>query len=155
MRLLKKYETFNESRLNNLRKMRDDNTEVDEIQKLKDYVKSTYTEEWFDLQLSDHVFDYVDEDDADDYDGDYEEAYKNLCNGGAIEYDLLADMDNELKIKFPNLSEDEILEVTNDNLIDQCSWYDTFVFNRSGDEYKSAFDQMFGDVKGDLDDFTV
>lgn len=150
-----KYNSFNESRLDNLRKMRDDNTENNEIQKLKDYVNSTYTEEWFNSQLSDHVFDYVDEDDAADYDDDYEEAYKNLCMGGAIEYELLDEINNELEIKFPNLSEDEISEVTNDNLIDQCTWYDTFVFNRSGDKYQSAFDKMFGDVKGDLDDFTT
>jgi len=164
MRILKKYKSFTESRLNNLRKMSDDGKSDEE--KILDYLKVEYPSDWFDSQLSDRVHDYVDEDDAEDYDGDYEEAYRNLCTGGAIEYDLLSDMEKDLSVKFPNVKNDDILDIINDYLIDTCSWHDSLVFNRSTDEYKSSFDKMFGlnplktsdwgnekEIKGDLDGF--
>ncbi|CAG7580952.1 MAG: hypothetical protein SLAVMIC_00612 [uncultured marine phage] len=145
MKTLKGFESFNEGRLDNLRKMQSDNNKEDELQKMKDYVVKTYTEDWFNTQLTDNVDNYIDEEEAEEFDGDYEETYRNLCMGGAIEYEMLDDMTKELEKMFPNLTFDDISDFVNDHMIDNCEWYDRLVFQRSTDEYKSASDRMFGD----------
>ena len=56
---------------------------------VEDFLKENYTSDWFDQQLQDRVFDYISEEEAEDYDGDYAQTYKELSMGGTIEYDIL------------------------------------------------------------------
>jgi hypothetical protein len=66
-----------------------------------DYLKKEYTESWMYSYKADAVYDYVDEAEADIYgDGDYEEAYDNLCTGDAIEHDIMTMMEEDIKKKF-------------------------------------------------------
>jgi hypothetical protein len=62
------------------------------------YLEENFSEEWFNFQLSERCYDYLDEDDTEPYDGDYEETYQNLCMGGAIEYDLLGEIEKDVMI---------------------------------------------------------
>ena len=129
-----------------------ENITEEEIEK---YLQEHFPSSWFDSELSNRVNDYIDEDDAERYNGDLEKAYKNLATGGAIEYDLIRDMSMEVSQRFGLESEDKIdsrnvTDICHDHLIDTCSWYDKFVFNtRSTDPYKSAFN-MSG-LLSDLD----
>jgi len=130
-----------------LKKFNEDNSLLEQIEA---YLKKEYTSDWFDSQLHDRVYEYISEEEAEDYDGDYEEAYKNLSTGGAIEYDLLEEMIQDVIEKF-SISRDQKLDdkrdlgdVVNDHLFDQCTWKDTFIFNKKSSEpYISMFDQMF------------
>jgi hypothetical protein len=72
--------------MKHLRKFNEDNSLLEQIEA---YLKQEYTSEWFDSELHNKVYEYISEEEAEDYDNDYEEAYKNLSTGAAIEYDLL------------------------------------------------------------------
>ena len=118
-------------------------------EEIENYLKSNFSSDWFDSELSERVYDYISEDEAEDYDGNFEEAYKNLSTGGAIEYDLLKVMSDETSSHFKISSEEKIdkrsiSDICHDHLMETCEWYDKFVFNRKSTEpYKSFF--------GDLD----
>jgi hypothetical protein len=124
---------------------------------VEDFLKENYTSDWFDQQLQDRVFDYISEEEAEDYDGDPVEAYKNLSTGGAVEWDLITDMSKDTAEHFSYDSEKKIdkrtiSDICHDHLMDTCEWYDRFVFDRKSTEpYKSMFDRMFGtDWDGDI-----
>ena len=130
------------------------NESINNESELLDYISSNFPKEWFDEQLTDRVVDYVGEEEAEDFEGDYEEAYKNLCNGGAVEYDMMEDMAKDLQSHF-NITSEEYYnnkidnrtasEIVNDYLMDTCDWHDKFVFNKSGGEnYTSMSDKLFG-----------
>ena len=112
---------------------------------IEDYLKSKFTSEWFDSELSERVYDYISDEDAEDYDGDLTEAYKNLSTGGAIEYDLLEYMSSETSDHFNlpmnnKIESRSISDVCHDHLMDTCSWFDKWVFDRRSTEpYKSKF----------------
>jgi hypothetical protein len=118
------------------------------------YLQENYPSNWFDSELVDRVHDYIGEDEAENYGGDYEEAYKNLSTGGAVEYDLLEVMCEETSEHFSKDREEKIdkrniNDICHDHLIDTCSWYDKWVFNRRSTEpYKSQFG--FGSSYQDL-----
>ena len=127
---------------------------------VEDFVKNNYTSDWFDQELQERVYDYISTEEAEDYDGDTVEAYKNLSTGGAVEYDLISVMSKEASEHFSYESEKKIdkrtiSDICQDHLIDTCKWYDKFVFNRKSTEpYKSMFNRMFpndwdndGDIK--------
>lgn len=92
-------------------------------------MEEKYTSEWFDENLSNMVFDYVDEDEAEEFEGDYEEAYRGYCSGGAIEYDLLDTMSREIEELDTKLSENEIYDLITQHMKDNCEWYDRLVFD--------------------------
>ena len=130
----------------NLKLFEDFNNQVTE-KEIEEYLNKNYTSDWFDSELSNRVYDYIDEDDTEDYEGDYEEAYQNLSTGGAIEYDLLDEMSSDVSKHF-KIDTDKVIEtrditdICNDHLIDNCSWYDSFIFNKSNvDIYKNPFDE--------------
>jgi hypothetical protein len=112
---------------------------------VEDYLKKEYTSDWFDSELSSRCYDYIDSEEAEDYDDDYEEAYKNLSTGGAIEYDLLEEMSKDTAKHF-NFDSDkkidnrDIGDICRDHLMDTCTWYDKYIFNRRSTEpYRSGF----------------
>ena len=107
------------------------------------YLNDTYTSEWFDMELSNRVNDYISEEEAEDYDGDYEEAYKNLATGGAIEYDLLEEISRDVVKRF-NIEDyynSEYSDLVTDHLMDKCEWYDRFVFKKKG-----SSNDFFGNI---------
>lgn len=139
---MKHLKRFNES-------SSEDNNNITE-QDIEEYLKSIYTSEWFDSELAERVYDYIDEEEAEEYEGDFVEAYKNLSTGGAIEYDLLDTMSKEaseyfnLKVNQKINGHRSILDICNDHMMDTCTWFDKWVFNRRSTEpYKSKFG--FGD----------
>lgn len=81
---------------------------------IEDYLKEHFTSQWFDSELSDRVFDYIGTEEAEDYDGDPVEAYKNLSTGGAVEYDLLEEMIQEVSQHF-NIDREQ--EIENRNIV--------------------------------------
>jgi hypothetical protein len=117
-------------------------------EEIENYLKSNFSSDWFDSELSERVYDYISEDEAEDYDGNFEEAYKNLSTGGAIEYDLLKVMSDETSSHFKISSEEKIdkrsiSDICHDHLMETCEWYDKFVFNRKSTEpYKSFFGNL-------------
>ena len=134
--------------MKNLKLFEDFNNQVTE-KEIEEYLNKNYTSNWFDSELSNRVYEYIDEDDAEDYGGDYEEAYQNLATGGAIEYDLLDEMLSDVSKNFkidPNdvIETRYISDICNDHLIDNCSWYDSFIFNKSNvNRYKNPFDKYY------------
>lgn len=129
------------------------NENINNESELLDYLAKNYSEDWFNNQFSERVYDYVSEEDTEDYDNDYEEAYTNLCMGGAIEYDLLGEIGKDVQSHF-GISQDDYFnnkisnrsagDIVNDYMMDNCTWYDTGIFSRSTDEYQSISDKMFG-----------
>jgi hypothetical protein len=127
-------------------------------EQIENYLKEHFTSDWFDRELSDRVHDYIAEEEAEDYEGDYEEAYKNLSTGGAIEYDLLKEMADEACKHFKidadtKIDKRTVRDICHDHLIDTCQWYDRFVFNRRSTEpYKSPFGTSYQDLLSKWDD---
>ncbi len=122
------------------------------------YLQENYPSNWFDSELNERVYDYIVEEEAEDYDGDYVEAYRNLSTGGAVEYDLLEIMCRETSQHFSKgrdekIDKRSISDICHDHLIDTCSWYDRFVFNRRSTEpYKSMFGNSYQDLLKKWDD---
>jgi hypothetical protein len=122
-----------------------------------EYLKKEYPEQWWTDQFNERVYDYIIDDDLIGYgteeDPDYEseeDAYKNLAMGGAIEYDLIDEICNDL-IKKYNMNSDDFYkndysDIVNDYMIDTIDWYDSFVFNKSDEGYISIQDKMFGKI---------
>jgi hypothetical protein len=122
-------------------------------EQIENFLKEHFTSNWFDSELSERVHDYIDSDEAEDYDDNYEEAYKNLSTGGAVEYDLLKDMADDICENFKidadtKIDKRTVRDICHDHLMDTCTWYDKFVFNRRSTEpYKNSF---FGNSYQDL-----
>lgn len=129
---------------------------------VEEYLQSKYTSDWFNSELDERVYDYISEEDAEEHDGDYVQAYRELSMGGAIEYDILDQMAKDAAEHF-GISEEQKIEtrtisdICHDHLIDTCSWYDTFVFDRRSTEpYKnkfggSSYDDLVKGIDFDLD----
>ena len=70
-----------------------------------------------------------------------------MCNGGAIEYDLLEEIARDIQKKF-NISKDEYYDkysgIINDYMMDTIEWYDRLVFNKSDQAYQSMSDRFLG-----------
>lgn len=139
--------------MKHLKKFNESNSLLEQIEK---YLNDTYTSDWFNDELSNSVYNYISEEEAEDYDGDYEEAYKNLSSGGAIEYDLISYMVKDVEEKFSINQSDklddkrDLNDVVYDHLYNTCEWKDTFIFNKkSTDPYVSSFDRMFGGNNSD------
>ncbi len=127
---------------------------------IEEFLKTEFTSEWFDSELQERVYDYIDEEDAEDYDGDLVEAYKNLSTGGAVEYDLISVITDEVCKKFgikdnQKFGERDVNDIVHDHLMDYCTWKDQFVFNRRSTEpYKNpfGFSDSFNDLMKKWDD---
>lgn len=121
-------------------------------EQIEQYFKENYTSEWFDNELNDRVYDYIDSEEAEEHDGDYVEVYKNLSTGGAVEYDILDEISKEASKHFntpidQKIDKRSILDIAHDHLIDTCTWYDKFVFNRRSTEpYKNIFGSSYDDL---------
>lgn len=125
---------------------------------VENYLKENYPKEWFDLELSERCYEYIDDEEAEDYDGDHEEAYKNLSTGGAIEWDILDEMSKETSNHFNidmgvKIDKRSIMDICKDHLMDTCTWYDKTIFNtKSTEPYKDFFGRTHDFMKG-WDDF--
>ena len=115
---------------------------------IKEYLLTNYPSDWWDNQLSEKVYDYIsqdevvgegDEDDESTWDYDsYEDAYQNLCSGGAIEYDLLDEIRKDI-IKHFHMSDEEydrnkIGEIVENHMVNMIDWYDKFIFGENSDD---------------------
>ncbi len=69
-------------------------------QEIKDYLQSTYNEQWMHAEKSERVYEYISEEEAEDFEGDFELAYNELCTGQAIESDIFGEIANDIKAKF-------------------------------------------------------
>lgn len=125
---------------------------------IEDYLKKEFPTEWFDSELEERVYDYISEDEAEDYDGDLVQAYKNLSTGGAVEYDLCGVMTHDVCNKF-GLKEDQkiskrsVMDIVHDHLMDHCTWKDNWVFNRRSTEpYKNPFRTSYDDLMKNWND---
>lgn len=122
-------------------------------EQIENYLKEHFTSDWFDSELSERVHDYISADEAEDYDDNYEEAYKNLSTGAAVEYDLLKDMSDDICENFKidadtKIDKRSVRDICHDHLMDTCTWYDKYIFNRRSTEpYKNSF---FGNSYQDL-----
>jgi len=122
-------------------------------EQIENYLKENFTSDWFDKELSERVYEYIPADEAEDYDDNYEEAYKNLSTGAAVEYDLLKDMADDICENFKidadtKIDKRSVRDICHDHLMDTCTWYDKYIFNRRSTEpYKNSF---FGNSYQDL-----
>ena len=125
------------------------------INTIREYLLNEYPGSWWDEEFSNRVSDYVDEDEYvgdgdpdDDSTWEYsgaEEAYQNLCNGGAIEYDLIEEIREDICKKF-HLTDEEYFKKGIDNIVEDhmCNmieWYDSMIF---GKDKGSIADKFFG-----------
>jgi len=109
---------------------------------IKEYLLVEYPSSWWNEELISRLDDYVTDDDVigsgdpeDESTWEYEsdeEAYKNLCTGGAIEYDLLGEIRTDI-LKHFHLSEEEydrneIGDIVEEHMINMIDWYDHFIF---------------------------
>jgi hypothetical protein len=81
-----------------------------------------------------------------------------LSTGGAIEYDLISVMSDDVSNHFGIYEREKIdlrdvSDICSDHLMDTCGWYDRYVFDRkSTDPYKSKFGHDYGSLKKMFDD---
>ena len=129
------------------------------ISSIREYLIAEYPSDWWNREFAERVYDYID---TDDYvgDGDQddestweyqgpEEAYQNLCTGGAIEYDLMDEIRTDIKEKFHLTDEEydknDIGDIVENHMVNMIDWYDSLLF---GESRNSATDP-FG-IKGNM-----
>ena len=133
----------------------------DLITDVREYLLNECPSEWWENEFQNRLSDYVSEDDrigegdSDDestwdYDSD-EDAYRNLCTGGAIEYDLFTEIRNMVKNKF-HISDEEydrnkMDDIVEEHMCNMCDWYDHMLFGKDSNEP----DDFLGMKKG-IDD---
>lgn len=154
---LKKFNEMNET---------DDNSI---IEKIKEYITEEFPKDWWDNEFYNNLSNYVSEDevigDGDEENPEYEseeDAYRNLCTGGAIEYDILDMIYKDVCQKF-NLSNSDyfdkykINKFVNDFMVNNIEWYDRIIFHESDyvspeETYRKKLSSNW-DLEGNLDGF--
>lgn len=100
-----------------LKRFNESQSPITEAQ-VEEYLQSKYTSDWFNSELEERVYDYISEEDAEEHDGDYVQAYRELSMGGAIEYDILDEMsketDNHFGVPEEQKIRDTILKLNSD-----------------------------------------
>jgi len=111
---------------------------------IKKYLEDNYSEVWFNEQLEERAVDYADSDWEEE--GYESEAvwYQNHACGGAIEYDLLAEINQDLQRKF-GLTYDQADSYVMDIFNQNCQWKDSFCFGKKS--IRNVFDDDFEDLK--------
>lgn len=144
-------------------KLFEDLQNIEELKKqIKEYLNQEYTREWFNNEFSNRAHDYIEEEEAIEYgtedDPDYEEAYKNLCTGNAIEYDLLTEIGKDICNKF-DIDEDEyyynteLSEIANEHLKDKASdWCDPYFGKSINDIFLGGQDKLMKNWDNITDD---
>ena len=128
-----------------------DEVNLDLHSQIREYLLTNYPSDWWNNELTDRVYDYItDEDYIGDGDEDDEstweysspeEAYQNLCTGGAIEYDLLGEIREDIKKKFSltdqdyNDGIDGIDDIVEDHMCKVCDWYDKMLFGENAGDF--------------------
>jgi hypothetical protein len=135
------------------------NLELEDIQK---YLIEHYPEEWWNNEFNERVYDYIsDEDyigegDPDDeltwlY-GSAQDAYQSFAMGGAIEYDLLDLIRQDIIEKF-HLTDKEydqydIGDIVENYMVEVCDWCDRYLFGK--DNYLNVKERERDDLVNDL-----
>jgi len=117
---------------------------------IKEYLLTEYPSDWWNSEFQESLPNYISDEDYIGYDGDEddestweyespEEAYRNLCTGGAIEYDLLDEIRKDVRKHF-HLSEEEydrnkIGEIVEDHMCNMIDWYDKMIFGESAGDF--------------------
>ena len=109
---------------------------------IKDYLLTNYRSDWWNNEFSTRVYDYVTDDELigsgdpeDESTWEYEsheEAYQNYAMGGAIEYDLLdiirQDIINHFHITNEEYNKNNISDIVIEHMKNMIDWYDSLVF---------------------------
>jgi hypothetical protein len=135
---------------------------------IKEYLLTNYPSDWWEENFQEKLPEYISEEDyigngdeEDESTWEYEspeDAYLNLCLGGAIEYDLIDEIFKNIKDKF-HLTEDEyfnngIDDIVEDHMCKMTDWYDKMLFGEeSGDPFgmRKNIDGMMSNWN-DIDD---
>lgn len=122
---------------------------------IKEYLLTQYPSDWWQSELMNRLDDYISEDDLigsgdpdDKSTWDYnenEDAYRNLCTGGAIEYDILTEIRNDIRDKFhltdQEYDRNEIGKIVEEHMCNMIDWYDKGIFGKNAGD-------LFGMRKG-------
>ena len=125
-----------------------DETNLDLHNEIREYLLTNYPGDWWAEELTNNVDNYISQDDMvgsgdedDESTWEYEsmeDAYQNLCTGGAIEYDLLDEIRNDVKKKFSLTDQDYddgIGDIVEDHMCKVCDWYDTMLFGENSGDF--------------------
>jgi len=120
----------------------------DLLTEIKEFLLTEYPSSWWAEEFQNRLPDYISEEeyigdgDIDDestwkYEGP-EDAYQNLCSGGAIEYDLFTEIRKDIRNKF-HLTDEEydrnkIDKIVEDHMCNMCDWYDHMLFGENAKE---------------------
>ena len=121
----------------------------DLLTEIKEFILTEYPSSWWQTQLIDNLDNYISEDDVvgngdidDESTWDYEsaeDAYTNLCTGGAIEYDLLTEIRKDIRNKFhltdEEYSRNKIDDIVIDHMCKMCDWYDHMIFGENAGDF--------------------
>jgi hypothetical protein len=123
------------------------------INSIREYLIVTYPSDWWNSEFQERVYDYVDMeeyvgdgDEDDDSTWEYEgpeDAYQNLCSGGAIEYDIIDEIRTDIKEKF-HLNDEEyrkndIGDIIENHMVNMIDWYDKLIFGESKNSATDPF----------------
>lgn len=126
---------------------------------IKEHLLTEYPSDWWNTQLTNNLDEYISEDDIvgsgdpdDESTWEYEsaeDAYTNLCTGGAIEYDLIGEIREDIRKKF-HLSDEEydrneIGDIVENHMCNMIEWYDHSIFGEKGGDFlgmKSKINDM-------------
>jgi len=126
-----------------------DNINNDLINEIREYLLTNYPSDWWNNEFSNRVYDYIgtddvvgsgDEDDESTWEYENEEeAYQSLCTGGAVEYDLLGEIREDIREHF-HLSDEEydindIGDIVEDHMCKMCDWYDHMIFGENAGDF--------------------
>jgi hypothetical protein len=123
----------------------------DNSNEIKKYLEDNYSEKWFNEQLDERAPDYADSDwEEDGYESE-SDWYQNHACGGAIEYDLIDEINKDVQRTF-GLTHDQANPYVSEIFNKNCHWRDTFVF-RDRSEKENLFDD-YNDLKSKFDNLT-
>lgn len=125
----------------------------DLITEIREYLLTNYPSDWWNNEFQSRLDDYISQDDIvgsgdedDESTWEYEnseDAYQNLCTGGAIEYDLLTEIREEIRKKF-HISDEEydrnnIGDIAEEHMCNMIDWYDHNIFGDNKVNYSDPF----------------
>lgn len=139
----------------------------DLLTEIKEFLLTTYPSSWWAEEFNNRLTDYISDEDLvgygdsdDESTWDYEtpeEAYQNLCSGGAIEYDLLTEIREDVINKFHITNEEydrmNIGDIAESHMCQMCDWYDHMLFGKDkrepGDFFgtRKSFDDLMSKLK--------
>lgn len=136
---------------------------MEDIEIIKDFVQEYLDTNWpklrMDQFLSDTVSEYIDSDDLEGDSETYEDCYRRVSTGGAVEYDMIYEITKELckelKIDEVEFFDNDLDDLVTNHMVAKTDWYDKYLFGPKKIDFNAGVKNLMASFdkynKDDLD----